>query len=130
MKKIDIYVLLLKGGRYYIGKSKNIERRYFEHCKGKGSEWTRLYPPIRIEKIIERASPFDEDKLTKEYMSKYGVENVRGGSYVEEELDDFQIEMLNREIWGAKNMCKRCGKPNHFEKDCYSIYDIDGYYIE
>jgi hypothetical protein len=39
--------------------------------KQKGSEWTKLYPFIEIDKIIYNCSPFEEDRYTLEYMSKY-----------------------------------------------------------
>lgn len=115
----NIYILRLEGGRYYIGKTNNLIKRYEEHLNGNGSAWTRKYKPISLEKTISNASPFDEDKYTKEYMSKYGIEKVRGGSYVEVDLDDLQKESLNREIWGAKDCCTNCGKKGHFVKDCY-----------
>jgi hypothetical protein len=93
---------------------------------GTASAWTRKYKPISVEKIIPNASHFDEDKYTKEYMSKYGIDRVRGGSYVEIELDDSQKETLNREIWGAKDLCKQCGRPGHFVKDCHAKTDASG----
>ena len=83
MSNTNIYVLRLEGGRYYIGKSDNMMNRYQQHINGSGSAWTRQYRPVSLEKIIENVSPFEEDKITKEYMSKYGIDNVRGGSYVE-----------------------------------------------
>jgi hypothetical protein len=98
MSKTNIYVLRLEGGRYYIGKSDNVTNRYKQHLNGSGSAWTRKYKPISLERTIENASPFDEDKYTKEYMSKYGIDKVRGGSYVEVELSDFQIDALRTEI--------------------------------
>lgn len=36
------------------------------------------YEPVLLEKVIENASPFDEDKVCKEYMLQYGIDNVRG----------------------------------------------------
>ena len=128
--KTNIYVLRLQGGRYYIGKSDNVIDRYQQHLSGRGSAWTRKYKPISLERTIKNVSPFDEDKLTKEYMSQYGIDKVRGGSYVELELDDFQKETLNREIWGAGSLCSRCGRQGHFVKDCFAKTDILGERIE
>lgn len=120
MSKTNIYILQLKDGKYYIGKSDNVMKRYEEHLQGKGSKWTTMYKPISVVKVIENASPFEEDKITKEYMAKYGISNVRGGSYVSITLDDVQQEALQREIWGAEDRCTKCGKKGHFVKDCFS----------
>jgi cellular nucleic acid-binding protein len=113
-------VLRLKGGKYYVGKATNIPTRVQQHFEGKGSSWTRSYKPISVEKTIMNVSPFEEDKITKEYMAKYGIENVRGGSYVQEELDVQQLDALQTEIWAAKDCCTRCGRSGHFVKDCYA----------
>ena len=32
--------------------------------------------------------PFDEDKYTIEYMYEYAIDNVRGGIYITETLDE------------------------------------------
>jgi predicted GIY-YIG superfamily endonuclease len=122
----QIYILRLQCGKYYVGKSDNPMSRYQEHLIGIGSAWTRKYKPIAVDKIIDNASHFDEDKYTKEYMAKYGIDNVRGGTYVEIELDDLQKESLNREIWSAQNKCTRCGRLGHFVKDCFANTTIDG----
>ena len=123
MTKSNIYVLLLKDERYYIGKSNNVKNRFQQHLNGYGSAWTKKYKPIKIIKTIENISPFEEDKITKEYMSKYGIDKVRGGSYVELELSEFHIAALNMEIWGAKDLCSQCGRKGHFIKDCYAKND-------
>ena len=130
MSTTNIYILRLEGGKYYIGKSDNVIDRCQQHLNGCGSAWTRKYKPISLEKTIENVSPFEEDKITKEYMSKYGIDRVRGGSYVEVELDDFQKETINREIWGAKDLCKQCGRSGHFVKDCHAKTDVSGNTIE
>ena len=126
MSKTNIYVLLLKDERYYIGKSNNVKNRFQQHLNGYGSAWTKKYKPIKIIKTIENISPFEEDKITKEYMSKYGIDKVRGGSYVEVELSEFHIAALNMEIWGAKDLCSQCGRKGHFIKDCYAKTDTLG----
>lgn len=126
MLRTTIYILELEHGRYYVGKTDNVGKRFHEHMTGKGSSWTRKYKPVSIEKSIPNCSPFDEDKYVKECMAKYGIKNVRGGSYISDELNDFQIDSLKKEIWNAKNCCLRCGHNNHFVKDCFASTDIDG----
>ena len=126
----NIYILRLEGGKYYVGKSEDVINRYQQHMNGGGSSWTRKYKPISLEKTIENASPFEEDKITKEYMSKYGIDNVRGGSYVEIELSEFHKEALKMEIWAAKDLCTQCGRAGHFVKDCYATTEVSGKKIE
>ena len=125
-----LYVLRLEGGRYYVGKSDHVMKRYQQHLEGSGSAWTRKYPPVSLEKTIEHASPFEEDKVTKEYMSRYGVDKVRGGSYVELELSESQTDALQRELWAAKDLCTRCGRSGHFVKDCRAKTVVSGRAIE
>jgi predicted GIY-YIG superfamily endonuclease len=130
MSNTTIYVLRLEGGRYYVGKSDNVMNRYEQHIKGSGSAWTRKYKPVSLEKTIKNVSSFEEDKVTKEYMSKYGIDKVRGGSYVEVELSEFHTDALKMEIWAAKNLCTQCGRPGHFVKDCHAKTDVSGNKIE
>ena len=130
MSKTNVYVLKLEGGRYYVGKSNDLYKRYEQHLSGTASSWTNKYEPVTIEKIIENVSPFEEDKVTKEYMSKYGIDKVRGGSYAQVVLDKGQIEALTRELRGAKDQCRRCGRAGHFIKDCYAKSDASGCLLE
>jgi hypothetical protein len=123
---LSIYILRLQGGKYYVGKTMNVAKRYQEHVNGQGAQWTRLYKPISVEQTIPNASPFDEDKMVKECMAKYGIENVRGGSYVQEELSEFHMDALNMEIWAAQDKCTQCGRKGHFVKDCYAKTDVEG----
>ena len=130
MATTNIYVLRLEGGRYYVGKTDDIVKRYQQHLNGSGSAWTRKYKPISLEKTIENVSSFEEDKITKEYMSTYGIDKVRGGSYVEVELSECHMDVLKMEIWAAKDLCTQCGRPGHFVKDCYAKTDASGNKIE
>lgn len=114
----QIYILQLAGGRYYVGKTNNIARRYQEHLNGTGSAWTRRWPPTTLVKTIEATSAFDEDKTVKEYMAKYGIDKVRGGSYVAETLDSAQHGLLTKEIRGAEGRCVTCGGTGHFASAC------------
>ena len=126
----NIYILKLKEGKYYIGKTNNIEKRWNEHITGNGSGFTKKYKPISLIKTIKSISHFDEDKYVKEYMSKFGIDNVRGGTYSNIDLDDNCIAVLEKEIRHSKNECMRCGRDTHFIKDCYAKTDVDGKIIE
>src|ERR1700722_16710055 len=109
MEKITIYVLKLEQEKYYVGKTrKTVQERYVEHISGKGSEWTRLYKPIKILEEIQDCDKFDEDKYVKKFMSKYGIENVRGGSYTTIMLTHEQKELLEKEITAADDRCFNC----------------------
>jgi predicted GIY-YIG superfamily endonuclease len=122
----QIYILKLRAGKYYIGKTRNIEKRYEEHLTGTGSGWTKKHKPVYLIKTIKSTSQFDEDKYVKEYMAKYGIENVRGGSYSNIVLDENSIAVLEKEIRHSNNVCMRCGRDTHYIKDCYATTDVDG----
>ena len=122
-----IYILKLNDNKYYIGKTnKTVNERYKEHLEGNGSCWTRKYKPLSIIKQIENCSPFDEDRYVKEYMAIYGIDNVRGGSYNQEELTCETIKFLKNELRTSNNECYKCGSTSHFVSECEYI-SIDDY---
>ncbi len=126
MALVDIYVLELQGGNYYVGKTNDIQRRYQEHLDGKGSAWTKRFPPIKIVKTISNASVFDEDKVTLEYMEKYGIDEVRGGQYSNVTFTPEQISSIAKTIWAAHDRCLRCGRRGHFVTKCSSKTTVTG----
>jgi hypothetical protein len=88
MKKVTIYALKLVEGKYYIGMTRNMERRYREHKLGRGAAWTKMYRPIEILEATEYPddgqTDFDliEHQLTINYAYALGRDNVRGGRFV------------------------------------------------
>jgi predicted GIY-YIG superfamily endonuclease len=122
---IYIYILELEDGYYYIGRTSDVKKRYKYHKAGYGSTWTKLHKPIRLLEIVEDASPYDEDRYVKEYMAKYGIDKVRGGTYVKIHLDKLQKYLLEKEIWNAQDSCVRCGRNGHFVTNCYEKYNIN-----
>ena len=116
-----VYVLRLMGGRYYVGKTNNIAERLKQHQQGLGSGWTKLYSFVAVEKVYQKVSPFAEDMLTKELMSKHGIDNVRGGVYVTTVLSAMQRAGIEQEIRGALNQCLRCGAVGHFVSNCSKV---------
>lgn len=93
---VYIYILKLQQDKYYVGKTKYPNFRINEHFNSEATEWTRLYRPIQIIKIIPNCDDYDEDKYTKIYMDRYGIDNVRGGSFVSIVLDSQTIKLLSK----------------------------------
>ncbi len=149
-----IYILQLENNKYYIGKTNKPDIRIEQHCNDYGSAWTRKYKPIKVIEIIPHCDIFDEDKYTLKYMEKYGINNVRGGSFCEINLDKNNIETIKKMINSSKDqcyfcgmkghfankcdtseyefidVCDRCGREGHNEDECYAKTDVDGYSID
>jgi putative endonuclease len=68
--KYIVYILECKCNRLYTGYTTNLERRYQEHCKGKGAKFTRSYPPIKIAKYWCLKSDNVSDALKLEIAIK------------------------------------------------------------
>ena len=115
---VFVYVLQLESGKYYIGKTESPEYRLESHFSSAGSAWTRLYKPTRVVEIKPDCDNYDEDKVTIQYMNKYGIDNVRGGSFVSVKLEDSTIQHLKQMINGTNDRCFACGVGGHFAKDC------------
>lgn len=82
--------------------------------------WTKIYKVLRVEELSVARSDFDEDTITKKYMRKYGIQNVRGGSYTTEHLSDATISLLEKEFQTSQDKCFSCGKFGHLSRDCSS----------
>ena len=43
-----LYILLCRDGKYYVGVTNDLNRRYAEHFSGNGGHYTKCNPPIRL----------------------------------------------------------------------------------
>lgn len=115
-----IYVLQLQNNKYYVGKTSHPHSRIETHFTNNGSEWTKLHKPIKLLELIPNCDHYDEDKYTYKYMDKFGIDNVRGGSYSTAVLDDCTIKQLVKISNSVNNRCYTCGKCGHYANDCCS----------
>ena len=119
-----VYVLKLNNNKYYVGRTSNLSKRIEYHKNGNGSAWTKKFGFVKVLQSMEVDSPFYEDMMVKKMMQKYGIENVRGGSYSQVWLPKDQFISLIRELNGANDRCFKCsGK--HFIRDCPNRYYED-----
>lgn len=113
-----VYVLALEHGRYYIGKTDAPARCLNEHRAGLGPAWTKVHRPLNFAELIDRCHDSDADKVVKQYMSIYGIENVRGGSYSTLYLSANTKQFVNTEIARTKVSCFMCSETGHRADKC------------
>lgn len=118
---VYIYILQLENEKYYIGKTNNLQFRLDSHFNSNGSAWTRKYKPIKVLESIPDCDDYDEDKYTIKYMEKYGINNVRGGSFCEIKLSDNNVITLKQMINSVTDKCYICGKDDHFANACKKV---------
>lgn len=115
-----IYLSKLRHSKYYIGKTRDLKARIEDHINSNASEWTKRHQHIEILETYDNCDSFDEDKYTLKAMQKYGIENVRGGSFSQIKLDKDTIKHINKMLRGAGDVCFKCGKADHWVADCPS----------
>jgi predicted GIY-YIG superfamily endonuclease len=114
----QLYVIQCEKGKYYVGKTADVMRRYEEHKTGKGSAWTSKYKPIKLMECRPMTSEHDENNTTKDLMKKYGIEHVRGGTFTQVVLPDAVVSVLQMEIRGNADICYKCNLAGHFANRC------------
>lgn len=122
---IYIYILKLENNKYYVGKTSHPKTRIDQHFANQGSSWTKKHNPIDIEAIIPDCDDYDEDKYVKKYMDKFGIDNVRGGTFSQIKLKEEDSDFIEKSSISSNDKCLKCGKKGHFAKRCKVKKSID-----
>lgn len=120
---VFIYVLKLANNKYYIGKTTNPRFRLDSHFSKETTSWVQKHKAKQIIELIPDCDGHDEDKYTIKYMKKYGISNVRGGSFCEINLSRDNYSTLQKMIKGSEDKCYTCGKKGHYASNCPEAYE-------
>jgi len=153
------YVLKLQSEKWYVGFTERGFDRIQDHIGKKGAAWTKKYRlvkpipwlitiPGKTEATSKNKPNSDEDKLTLKWMEKYGIENVRGGSWYRVKMypKPFrELELLisktktktpvmkkntatskKQKATKKKMFCNRCGRESHNRPNCREGTTVDG----
>jgi predicted GIY-YIG superfamily endonuclease len=96
-----LYVLELDNSKFYVGKSHDPEGRLLAHQRGLGPVWTQQNPPLGIierRELVHENAKYEENNVTLEYMTLYGMENVRGGMWSQLELPTSDCDYIDKTI--------------------------------
>lgn len=137
-KRYCVYVLecldRMRGGRraFYIGRvaagpSKEatdaaVSRRFEAHITGKGAEFTRTHPPVRIVARIYDANYLTETTTFLDYTIRYPRLLVRGGPYPATRIGPVQQSSVSTIIDSATDKCNLCGGVGHFQDECKATF--------
>lgn len=93
-----IYILKLQQNKYFIhfGDMKK-DKQIMIECEIY-YDYVKKYKPLSVMEILLLTNFLDIDKTVKKYMSIYGYDNVRGGSYIDEILPKHLEKTLNHEF--------------------------------
>jgi hypothetical protein len=115
-----IFALECDDKHYYIGISK---KQYFTEIDGhfrgiSGVEWTSLHKPIKLVMLRPYCDASDHDMYVEIFMQRYGIDKVRGGSYIQTDLEDQMINVLKLRLNDKSLTCRKCVLNGHGENQC------------
>jgi hypothetical protein len=118
---MDIYLIHLEQRKYYVDITNDTAKKWQQYLDGtntSGGQWTKVYLPIKMSVIATAASPTDLNNHVKTMMLKYGINNVRGGSYTKFHLEPIVVAILYKELETAVDRCYNCGRTGHYASSC------------
>lgn len=77
-----VYLLLLEGNRFYIGYTRDLDRRLAQHWAGEGSIATRQYKPVKV--LLTAPGTLETERRWYEACrDHWGSGRVRGSYHCE-----------------------------------------------
>lgn len=78
-----VYAIATETGKYYVGASKNPQRRIRLHFNGEGAKFLKFEEPRRVLLVTEEREDWEEVEkaLTLWFAERFGRRNVRGYSW-------------------------------------------------
>ena len=123
-----IYVVKLHENKRYIYFTTDSDLQFWEFDKDI-SEFLYYYGALEIDRIIPNCDKYDTDKYVKKYMKEYGLDNVRGGSYNNLKLTNFEKEFIQKELdyididkYNDKNK-KKIESIKHYKRELKKLND-------
>ena len=129
---IYIYVIRQECGKYFIGKTDGPRIAVAdiqELAKKNNQRWLLNYRPYEIQELIHSLDTWDEDKITLKYMDKYGIDNVRGGSFNSVSLSSEELNTIRAMIASAKVQCPICNSHGHTKSNCPMLSEFRDYEV-
>ena len=110
-----VYVLRCVGNRRYVGVTRNGNQRWAEHWSGRGSKFTREYPPESVEAVHY---PGDLKRVTLELIRMHGFNHdgtpcVRGGPWAGLSSSGPKNMEENPGDGSPENSTVPCDQPGH-----------------
>ena len=127
----QLYVLKLRGGKWYVGYTDRAIKRILQHAEKKGAKWTKKHSPVEPIPYWMSEPGYDkedENRKTLELMGKHGIWNVRGGDWCMVKMRKKTYRELDALIGKPKagKSCQRCGRSGHTRSKCYATTTADG----
>ena len=120
-----VYSLNLKGGKKYVGFTRNINKRLNQHFSGNGAKVTKANKPLSVNHIQKCKNVRNAKKaetIVYHKMKKYhGANRVRGAG---------NTKPFKKSYNAKSSKCYRCGRTSHYSNNCYASSHVKGYYLD
>lgn len=124
----NIYIIDCNEGYFYIASAVGLSKNLIDHFSKINCDWVKIHKPKEVIDIIKNEKYTDFYVL--EYMHKYGIKYVRGGSYSNIILSLDELNLLE-DLLPSKINCKYCNGSGHNMSNCAELKKLkDNNYIK